>query len=89
VEPIKAKGNGQAKRPFRLEELRAVLEVADPEWRSIDLKPQGSENLNINNQAGFWLRSEPRFLLAEALESVLSSEIVQTINQNNLPKGSR
>jgi integrase len=41
VDTVKAKGNGPAKRLFRLDELRAVLEVADPVadpgWRSMVL----------------------------------------------------
>jgi integrase len=36
VDPVKMT-NAVAKRPFRLEELRALLEVADPEWRSMIL----------------------------------------------------
>jgi integrase len=37
VDPVKSKGNGGGKCPFRLDQLRAVLEVADPEWRSMIL----------------------------------------------------
>jgi integrase len=37
VDPIKVKAESQAKRPFRLEELRALLDVADPEWKSMIL----------------------------------------------------
>jgi integrase len=37
VDPVKGKADGQSKRPFRLEELRALLDVADPEWKSMIL----------------------------------------------------
>ena len=37
VDSLKGRRASGAKRPFKLEELRAVLEVADPEWRSMIL----------------------------------------------------
>jgi integrase len=38
VDPVKVgKGVSPAKRPFRLEELRALLSAADPEWKSMIL----------------------------------------------------
>jgi integrase len=35
VDPVKGQTPASAKRPFRIEELRALLEVADPEWKSM------------------------------------------------------
>jgi integrase len=37
VDPVRAKGERQGKRLFKLEQLRVLLEVADPEWRSMIL----------------------------------------------------
>jgi integrase len=35
VDPVKVRADGKSKRPFRMEQLRALLDVADPEWKSM------------------------------------------------------
>jgi integrase len=37
IGPVRSGGKSESKRPFTLPELRAVLAVADPEWRSLIL----------------------------------------------------
>jgi hypothetical protein len=57
----------QSKRPFKLEELRAVLEVADPEWRypNAPLHPRASCFLEAHGRTG-GLSTQFTKLLAQA-----------------------